>query len=31
MLKLSIVEPVHHAVTLRLEGRVIGPWVTELR
>lgn len=31
MLKISLVEPINHAVTLRLEGRVIGPWVTELR
>ena len=31
MLKISQVEPVNHAVTLRLEGRVVGPWVTELQ
>lgn len=31
MLKISPVEPVNHAVTLRLEGRVIGPWAIELR
>lgn len=31
MLKISQVEPVNHSVTLRLEGRVVGPWVTELR
>lgn len=31
MLKISPVEPVNHAVTLRLEGRVIGPWVAELQ
>ena len=31
MLKISQVEPVNHSVTLRLEGRIIGPWVTELR
>jgi anti-anti-sigma regulatory factor len=31
MLKISLIEPADHAVTLRLEGRVIGPWVTELR
>jgi len=31
MLKISQTEPVNHAVTLRLEGRVVGPWVTELR
>ena len=30
MLKISQVEPVNHSVTLRLEGRIIGPWVTEL-
>ena len=31
MLKISPIEPVNHAVTLRLEGRVVGPWVAELR
>lgn len=31
MLKISKVGPVHHAVVLRLEGRVVGPWVTELQ
>ena len=31
MLKISKAEPVHHAVILRLEGRVVGPWVTELQ
>jgi len=31
MLKISKVEPVNHAVVLRLEGRVVGPWVTELQ
>ncbi len=31
MLKISQVEPVNHAVTLRLEGRVIGAWVAELQ
>ena len=31
MLKISRVEPVNHSVTLRLEGRVVGPWVGELR
>ena len=30
MLKISQVPPINHAVTLRLEGRVVGPWVTEL-
>ena len=31
MLKISKVEPANHAVVLRLEGRVVGPWVTELQ
>ena len=31
MLKISKVEPNNHAVTLRLEGRIVGPWVEELR
>jgi ABC-type transporter Mla MlaB component len=31
MLKISQIQPVNHAVTLRLEGRVVGPWVTELQ
>ena len=31
MLRISRIEPVNHAVTLRLEGRVVGAWVTELR
>ena len=31
MLKISQVEPVNHVVILRLEGRVVGPWVTELQ
>lgn len=31
MLKISPTEPVHHAVVLRLEGRILGPWVTELQ
>lgn len=31
MLKISRVEPVNHTVVLRLEGRVVGPWVTELQ
>lgn len=31
MLKISQVKPVNPAVTLRLEGRVVGPWVTELQ
>jgi len=31
MLRISQLEPVNQAVTLRLEGRVVGPWVTELQ
>jgi hypothetical protein len=31
MLRISQAKTVNHAVTLRLEGRVVGPWVTELR
>jgi len=31
MLKISKVEPVNHTTTLRLEGRIVGPWVAELR
>ena len=31
MLKISEIQPSNHAVTLRLEGRVVGPWVAELR
>src|ERR1051326_4821658 len=31
MLKISQVEPPQSAVTLRLEGRAVGPWVAELR
>jgi ABC-type transporter Mla MlaB component len=31
MLKISQVKPVNHSVTLRLEGRVVGPWVAELQ
>jgi len=31
MLKISKAEPVNHAVVLCLEGRVVGPWVTELQ
>ncbi len=30
MLKISQAESASHAVVLRLEGRVVGPWVTEL-
>ena len=31
MLKISRIEPANHAVVLRLEGRIVGPWVTELQ
>ena len=31
MLRISRVEATDEAVTLRLEGRVSGPWVEELR
>jgi anti-anti-sigma regulatory factor len=31
MLKISQIKPPNHVITLRLEGRVIGPWVEELR
>ena len=31
MLKISQIGPTNHAVTLRLEGRVVGPWVMELQ
>jgi ABC-type transporter Mla MlaB component len=31
MLRISKPEPVDDAVTLRLEGRVVGAWVMELR
>lgn len=31
MLKITQVEPVNDAVMFRLEGRVVGPWVAELR
>ena len=31
MLKISQSEPVNHAVTLRFEGSVAGPWVAEAR
>ena len=31
MLKISSSKPLNHAVVLRLEGRVVGPWVTELQ
>jgi ABC-type transporter Mla MlaB component len=31
MLKISQVGPANHSVILKLEGRVVGPWVGELR
>jgi len=31
MLKISQAVKVNHSVTLKLEGRVVGPWVGELR
>ena len=31
MLKISRYEPANHAVTLRFEGSVAGPWVAETR
>ena len=31
MLRISLVGKSAHAVTLRVEGRVIGPWVSVLR
>ncbi len=31
MLKISQAEKANHSVTLKLEGRVVGPWVAELR
>jgi hypothetical protein len=31
MLRISHLKTVNHAVILRLEGRVVGPWVTELQ
>ena len=31
MLKISQAQPANHAVTLHLEGHVIGAWVAELR
>ena len=30
MLKISQTETPNHSVTLKLEGRVVGPWVGEL-
>ena len=31
MLKISQARRANHSVTLKLEGRVVGPWVGELR
>jgi len=31
MLKISQAGRAQHSVTLRLEGRIVGPWVVELR
>jgi len=31
MLKISQAESADSSVTLRLEGRIVGPWVAELR
>jgi anti-anti-sigma regulatory factor len=31
MLKISQFGKANHSVTLKLEGRVVGPWVDELR
>jgi len=31
MLKISQAGQANHSVTLKLEGRVVGPWVGELR
>jgi hypothetical protein len=31
MLKISKVEKANHSINLKLEGRVVGPWVVELR
>ena len=31
MLKISQAGSLNHCVTLKLEGRIVGPWVTELR
>ena len=31
MLKISQVGKGNHSATLKLEGRVVGPWVSELR
>ena len=31
MLKISFLDSGNHVITLRLEGRVAGPWVTEVQ
>ena len=31
MLKISQIGKANHSVTLRLEGRIVGPWVAELQ
>lgn len=31
MLKISLAEMANSTTTLRLEGRLVGPWVSELR
>ena len=31
MLRISFIESADHSVELRLEGRVVGPWIKELR
>ena len=31
MLKISPIEPTDHSHALRLEGRLVGPWVQELQ
>jgi len=31
MLKISESKPVRKTITLRLEGRIVGPWVDELQ
>ena len=31
MLRITVVESSETAVTLRVEGRIVGPWVEELR
>ena len=31
MLKISQIGSANHSVTLRLEGRIVGPWVREAR